>query len=93
MGRGSLEEYGSWSAKFERVRKRKAFSPVPTNESREWAQMAFQVPPTINSAIYHDVEENDERSMPPNGTSIVMSMINAQLGRVCWPLQIERNPN
>jgi len=30
------------------------------NLNVEWAQMAFQVPPTIKSAVYHDVEENDE---------------------------------
>jgi Fungal specific transcription factor domain len=34
--------------------------PVSANESREWAQMTFQVPPLINSAIYNDIEEIDE---------------------------------
>ncbi|PMD47099.1 hypothetical protein L207DRAFT_522551 [Hyaloscypha variabilis F] len=30
------------------------------NLNMEWAQMTFQVPPTINPAVYHDCEENEE---------------------------------
>jgi hypothetical protein len=57
-----LEEYRSWSAKFERVSIRRPFpSAVPTNVLSEWAQITFQVPPTISSALYNAVEENDNK--------------------------------
>jgi hypothetical protein len=36
-------------------------STVPTNELSEWAQMTFQVPPTLNSALYDDIEETDDK--------------------------------
>jgi hypothetical protein len=58
---GSLEEYGSRSAKFECVGRREPGPALNSaNEFREWAQMTFQIPYDIKSAICINVEEKDK---------------------------------